>query len=60
MSRLPWRKAKTLAMLANRRQWLREFDPNESSELELLTEDGVNYIRTETSTTSEPEYIRTE
>jgi len=60
MSRLPWRKAKTLAMLANRKQWWREFDPNESSELELLTEDGVNYIRTETSTTSSPEYIRTE
>jgi len=60
MSRLPWRKAKTLAMLANRRQWLREFDPNESSELELLTEDGVNYIRTETSTTASPEYYRTE
>ena len=60
MSRLPWRKAKTLAMLANRRQWSREFDPIESSELEIETEDGVNYIRTETSTASSPEYYRTE
>jgi len=59
MSRLPWRKAKTLAMLANKRQWLREFDPVESPEAEIETEDGV-YIRTETSTTSSPEYIRTE
>ena len=60
MSRLPWRKSKTLAMLANRRQWLREFDPVESAELEIETEDGVNYIRTETSTASSPEYYRTE
>jgi len=59
MSRLPWRKAKTLAMLANKRQWEREFDPIESSELEIETENGV-YIRTETSTTASPEYIRTE
>ena len=60
MSRLPWRKAKTLAMLANRRQWQREFDPTESADLELQTEDGNYYIRTETSTTASPEYIRTE
>jgi hypothetical protein len=59
MSRLPWRKAKTLAMLANRKQWWREFDPLESSELEIETESGV-YIRTETSTTASPKYIRTE
>ena len=59
MSRLPWRKSKTLAMLANRRQWQREFSPIESSELEIETEDGV-YIITETSTTSEPTYYRTE
>jgi hypothetical protein len=59
MSRLPWRKAKTLAMLANRKQWWREFDPLESSELEIETESGV-YIRTETSTAASPKYIRTE
>jgi hypothetical protein len=60
MSRLPWRKAKTLAMLANRRQWQREFDPAESTELEIQTEDGGYYIRTETSSSSSPEYIITE
>jgi hypothetical protein len=54
-----WRKAKTLAMLANRRQWAREFDPVETTELEILTEQGV-YIRTETSIQDIPEYIRTE
>ena len=59
MSRLPWRKAKTLAMLANRRQWQREFDPAESTELEIQTEDGISYIRTETSSTATPEYIIT-
>lgn len=59
MSRLPWRKSKTLAMLANKRQWEREFDPIESSELEIETEDGV-YVITETSTSSVPTYYRTE
>ncbi len=60
MSRLPWRKQKTLAMLANKRQWEREFDPIESSAIELLSEDGASYIRTETSTASLPIYYRTE
>ena len=59
MSRMYWRKAKTLAMLANRRQWQRDFDPVETAELEILTEQGV-YIRTETSIQDIPEYIRTE
>ncbi len=60
MSRLPWRKAKTLAMLANRRQWQRDFDPAESTELEIQTEDGNYYIRTESSSSATPEYIITE
>ena len=60
IKRHPWRKAKTLAMLANRRQWQREFDPDESTELEIKTEDGSNYIRTETSSSVTPEYIITE
>ena len=60
IKRHPWRKAKTLAMLANRRQWQREFDPDESTELEIKTEDGISYIRTETSSSSSPEYIITE
>ena len=60
IKRHPWRKAKTLAMLANRRQWQREFDPAESTELEIQTEDGISYIRTETSSSATPEYIITE
>ena len=60
IKRHPWRKAKTLAMLANRRQWQREFDPAESTELEIKTEDGISYIRTEASSSSSPEYIITE
>jgi len=58
--RLYWKRRKALAALNNRKQWLREFDPTESTELELLTEDGNNHIRTETSSSSSPEYITTE
>jgi hypothetical protein len=60
MKKMYWRKAKTLAMLNNRRQWNREFLPAYSSEIEIQTEDGYNHIRTETSSTAAPEYIRTE
>ncbi len=60
IKRHPWRKAKTLAMLANRRQWSREFNPSYSSEIEIQTESSGAYIITETSTTAVPEYIRTE
>jgi hypothetical protein len=59
-NRIHWSKRKAFAVLANRRQWQREFDPVESPELELLTEDGSNYIRTETSSSASPEYITTE
>ena len=57
--RLPWRKQKTLAMLANRRQWQREFDVNESSELEIELEQG-GYLVTESSQAASPNYIITE
>ena len=57
--RLPWRKQKTLAMLANKRQWEREFDPDESSALEIQLEDG-NYLVRESSITATPTYIITE
>jgi hypothetical protein len=45
--RLPWRKQKTLAILSNRRQWAREFDPTETSALEIQAENGF-YLATET------------
>jgi hypothetical protein len=57
--RLPWRKAKTLAMLSNRRQWEREFDPNESSALEIELEQG-GYLVIESSQAASPNYIITE
>jgi len=59
MARLPWRKQKTLAMLANRRQWQRDFDPNESSEAEIELEQG-GYLVIESSQAASPNYIITE
>jgi len=38
----------------------KESDPTESAELEIQTEDGNYYIRTETSSSATPEYIITE
>jgi hypothetical protein len=59
MKKMYWRKSKTLAMLNNRRQWLREFDPVDTPELEITTENGV-YLITETSDAATPNYYRTE
>ena len=58
--RLHWKKKKLLTILANRRQWAREFDPAESLALEILLENGTDYLVTEASTTSSPTYIITE
>ena len=59
--RLHWKKAKTLAMLANKRQWLREFDPDESSAQEIEMEHlSGYYLITEASSSSSPNYIITE
>mgnify|MGYP006883167206 FL=1 len=60
MSRLPWRKAKTLAMLANKRQWERDFDPTQTIALEIEIEQGGSYIIIETSDAATPDYIITE
>ena len=60
MKRMYWRKSKTLAMLANRRQWQRDFDPIESLELEIEIEQGGFYVISETSNPATPEYIITE
>ena len=48
MAKLHWKKQKTLAALANKRQWLREFDPTETSALEIQLEQG-GYLITESS-----------
>jgi len=59
--RLHWKKQKTLAMLANRRQWLREFDPTESSAQEIEMEHlSGYYLVTEASISATPTYIITE
>jgi len=54
-----WKKKKTIGMYLNRRQWERQFDVNESTELEIQLEDG-NYLVRESSSTSSPTYIITE
>ena len=56
-----WRKQKTLAMLANKRQWEREFDPNETSAQEILMEHLTSHwLVTESSVVGTPTYIITE
>ena len=59
MAKMYWKRQKTFAMLSNKRQWERDFDPNESSELEIQLEDG-NYLVRESSVSGTPTYIITE
>ena len=61
MAKLSWKKAKTLAMLANKRQWLREFDPTETAAQEILMEHLTSHwLVTESSNPATPNYIITE
>ncbi len=61
MAKLFWRKASTLAMLANKRQWLRDFDPTETSAQEILMEHLTSHwLVTESSNPAAPTYIITE
>jgi hypothetical protein len=55
-----WKKLKTLAMLNNRKQWLRDFDPTETAGIEIEIEQGGYFIITQASTTATPNYIITE
>ena len=54
-----WKRRKTFAMLSNKRQWEREFDVNESSDLEIELEQG-GYLVRESSNAVTPTYIITE
>ena len=54
-----WKQKKTIAMYINRRQWEREFDVNESSDLEIELEQG-GYLVRESSNAGTPIYIITE
>jgi hypothetical protein len=47
MAKMYWRKQKALATLQNRRQWMRDFDPTETTAIEILLENG-NYLVDET------------
>ena len=59
--RLHWKKKKLLTVLANRRQWLREFDPIESAAQEIEMEHLAGYyLVTEASDSASPNYIITE
>ena len=60
VARLHWKKQKLLAMLANRKQWQRDFDPSETAAYEIEIEQGGYYIITQSSTASVPNYIITE
>jgi hypothetical protein len=59
MPKLHWKKKKLLTILANRRQWQRDFDPDESSAQEIEMEQG-GYLVTEASISATPTYIITE
>jgi len=54
-----WKRQKTFAMLSNKRQWERDFDPNETSATEIELEQG-GYLVRESSNASTPIYIGTE
>ena len=59
MFKMHWKKRKTLAMLSNRRQWDREFDPTQTSATEIELEQG-GYLVRESSNAGTPIYIITE
>ena len=54
-----WKKKKAFAMLSNKRQWERDFDPTETSATEIELEQG-GYLVRESSNTGTPTYIGTE
>ena len=56
-----WKRRKTFALLNNRKQWLRDFDPAETSATEILIEHlSGYYLVTEASDPGAPTYIITE
>jgi len=58
--RLHWKKKKLLTVLANRRQWDREFLPSITTAVEILLENGTDHLVIESSIPSAPTYIITE
>ena len=61
VGRLYWKKRKALGMIANRNQWIRDFDPIETSAQEILMEHLTkHYLVTQASISGTPTYIITE
>ena len=61
MFKMYWKKRKTFAMLSNKRQWERDFDPTETSAQEILMEHLTSHwLVTESSDPGTPTYIITE
>jgi hypothetical protein len=61
MPKLHWKKKKLLTILANRRQWQRDFDPDESTAVEIEMEHLAGYyLVTQASISATPTYIITE
>lgn len=61
MFKMYWKKRKTFAMLSNKRQWERDFDPTETSAQEILMEHLTSHwLVTESSNAGTPTYIITE
>ena len=54
-----WKKQKAIGMYLNRRQHNNDFDPLNTTQTELLLENG-NYLVRESSSSSDPHYIITE
>ena len=59
MAKMNWKRQKTFAMLSNKRQWERDFDPTESAAQEIELEQG-GYLVRESSISATPTYIITE
>ena len=56
-----WKRRKTFAMLSNKKQWERDFDPTETSAQEILMEHLTSHwLVTESSNAGTPTYIITE
>ncbi len=56
-----WKRKKTFAILSNKRQWEREFDPTETSAQEILMEHLTSHwLVIESSNPAAPTYIITE
>jgi len=59
--RLHWQKQKLLTILANKRQWEREFHPPYTAAQEILMEHlAYHYLVIESSDPATPSYIITE